>query len=139
MADYQALRQDVDNLERTVNSLSTGERFTDFKESMRSELRGMEKQLEANAQLMQGLTETVTLNIQQQTKMLEQQAEEQHRRHMALEREINRLSDYLASHNVRLETKTTTLETKIDNARFYTLSLIGAVGVVLVAIEFLAR
>ena len=128
MSDYQELRSEMDALKNSVQVLERSERLTDFKEAMRSELRGMEKQLEANAQLMQGLHETVSLNIQQQTKMLERHADDQNRRLAAVETGMTALE-------TNLENK---FNSKVEGAKNTILVVIGAATLLLAAVEFLA-
>ena len=145
MSDYQALRDEVDTLKRSVQSLEQGERFT-----------MLEKIIDANTQAVQEFTESSRFQLSEQNRRIESLE-------VKLSEELRRMDDKIDALDVKLNGKIDALEAKLDGKidaleakldakieRFRTdlenkiahsqtviLSAIAAVGVILAAIQII--
>ena len=130
MSDYQALRDEVDTLKRSVQSLEQGERFT-----------MLEKIIDANTRAVQEFTESSRFQLSEQNRRIESLETK-------LSEELRRMDDKIDALEVRMDAKIdaldakierfrTDLENKIAHSQSVILGAIAAVGVILAAIQIL--
>ena len=130
MSDYQALRDEVDTLKRSVQSLEQGERFT-----------MLEKIIDANTRAVQEFTESSRFQLSEQNRRIESLEAK-------LSEELNGMDAKIDALEVRMDAKIdaldakierfrTDLENKIAHSQSVILGAIAAVGVILAAIQIL--
>ena len=123
MSDYQALRDEVDTLKRSVQSLEQGERFT-----------MLEKIIDVNTQAVQEFTESSRFQLSEQNRRIESLENK-------LSEELRRMDAKIDALEAKLDAKIerfrTDLENKIAHSQTVILSAIAAVGVILAAIQII--
>ncbi len=119
MSDYQALRDEVDTLKRSVQSLEQGERFA-----------MLEKIIDANTRAVQEFTESSRFQLSEQNRRIESLEAN-------LSAELSRMDARIDALDAKIERFRTNLENKIAHSQTVILSAIAAVGVILAAIQII--
>ncbi len=121
--DYQALRNEVDDLKRSVQVLERGERFENLK-----------KFIEANTAAIQTIASSTQHLLSEQNRKIE--ALETNLRGDMSELKSDVSAD-MGKLDDKIETFRNDLKSKISHSQTVILGAIGAVGVMLAAIQFL--
>ena len=128
--DYQTLRDEVNDLRRSVQILERGERF-----------ENLERLIEANTAAIQTIASSTQHLLSEQNRKIE--ALETNLRgdmdklETSLRSDISTLRGDMSKLDEKIEMFRSDLENKINHSQTVILGAIGAVGVVLVVVQFL--